>query len=425
MGVGAVNEQPNITRGFLFADLRGYTAFVEVHGDAAGASLLRSYRKLVRDAIGQFAGAEIRTEGDSFYVTFASASSAVAAALAIVSAAAQATAADPQQPIAVGIGVHAGETHSTDEGPVGSAVNIAARLAAQASAGEVLVTETVRGLTRTSGGVLYAARGTRRLKGIAEPVAVYAAKPVVDGAAAVAASGSRRLAPAQLGLLAGAIGVAILVVVGGYVLATGNSPAPSATMSPTAGAALPSASGAATAKPSATTSAPASPSTRPLEQNVATSRVPLAPGRYRAIHFRPAFEVTVDDGWVFRSDSADPGFIHLELADRPTSGLTFLNIQRLPTDPCAANPPASASDIPSFPNWLRAQPGLTVGADVPRLFGSVGAVQLDLSAHDEGACESGTPRYVEHQAARNVCDLLHGFPAKCGSGGARLRIQSE
>ncbi len=54
-----------------------------------------------------------------------------------------------ERPIAVGVGVHAGETVATTEGLVGGAVNIAARVCAKAQAGEVLVTDTVRALTRT------------------------------------------------------------------------------------------------------------------------------------------------------------------------------------------------------------------------------------------------------------------------------------
>lgn len=51
------------TRGFLFADLRGYTRFVESHGDKAASELLSAYRTLVRAAVARFSGAEIRTEG--------------------------------------------------------------------------------------------------------------------------------------------------------------------------------------------------------------------------------------------------------------------------------------------------------------------------------------------------------------------------
>ena len=85
---------------------------------------------------------------------------------------------------ASGVGVHAGETAETAEGYVGSAVNLAARLCAAAGAGEVLVSDTVRGLTRTSGEMAFTSRGRKQLKGIAEPIAVYAAtaaRPATPG----------------------------------------------------------------------------------------------------------------------------------------------------------------------------------------------------------------------------------------------------
>ena len=56
------------TNGFLFADLRDYTRYVESHGDSAAATLLDAYRTLVRAAVAEYGGAEIKTEGDSFYV---------------------------------------------------------------------------------------------------------------------------------------------------------------------------------------------------------------------------------------------------------------------------------------------------------------------------------------------------------------------
>ena len=76
------------TKSFLFSDLRGYTAFVEQAGDRAGADLLATYRDLVRLVIAAHDGAEIKTEGNSFYVVFPSASAAVEAGLSIVSGAA-------------------------------------------------------------------------------------------------------------------------------------------------------------------------------------------------------------------------------------------------------------------------------------------------------------------------------------------------
>jgi len=209
-------------RGFFFADLRGYTAFVERHGDKAASALLGSYRTLVRAAVAQFKGAEIRTEGDGFYVVFPSPSSAIRCGLAILEQAAASTAA-AGGPLPVGIGVHAGETEDSAEGFVGSAVNIAARVCALAGPGELLVSETVRSLVRTSLPLVLEPRGRRHLKGIREPIALFAVRP--SGATprsrarqirSVAARGLERR-PLAAGFAA-LVGVAIVATV---VLAVG------------------------------------------------------------------------------------------------------------------------------------------------------------------------------------------------------------
>ena len=201
------------TNGFLFADLREYTSFVEAHGDLAAAALLADYRSLVRDAVAQSGGAEIKTEGDSFYVVFPSASSAVRCGLAIVRSA-EGHGRDGRR-IPVGIGIHAGETVETPEGYVGSAVNVAARVCSQARAGEVLVTETVRALTRTYLPVRFVDRRTRRLKGLAEPIVLYRVEPLEEGEPATGWKVSGRTAALRrprTALAAGAL--AALVVVG-------------------------------------------------------------------------------------------------------------------------------------------------------------------------------------------------------------------
>ena len=201
----AADHERTITRGFLFADLRGYTDFVEHRGAAAAAELLTRYRALAREAIGRFGGAEIKTEGDSFYVVFHSVSNAVRCGLAITAAA---HAAD--EPIRVGVGIHAGETIEADGGYVGSPVNIAARICAQAGAGEVLVSETVRALTTTVLPVQFKSRGRRQLKGIAEPIELFAVLEAAAGATAWPSRGRRRLSRRARAGLAG--GLAFLVV---------------------------------------------------------------------------------------------------------------------------------------------------------------------------------------------------------------------
>ncbi len=78
-------------RGLLFADLRGYSADVERYGDRAASALLDAFRSLVRQQVAEHAGAEIKTEGDSFYVVFPSARRAVTLRAARPRVAARAT----------------------------------------------------------------------------------------------------------------------------------------------------------------------------------------------------------------------------------------------------------------------------------------------------------------------------------------------
>ena len=121
-----MTRSPSHTNGFLFADLRDYTAYVESQGDRAAVVLLEVYRDLVRTAVAGFGGAEIKTEGDSFYVVFPSASTAVEWAWRSLRRRPRSR--GTACPSGSGSGVHAGETVETDEGFVGSAVNIAARV---------------------------------------------------------------------------------------------------------------------------------------------------------------------------------------------------------------------------------------------------------------------------------------------------------
>ncbi len=216
-GVASGDERSagSITRGFLFADLRGYTAFVEARGAAEAADLLLRYRALVRGLVSSHAGAEIRTEGDSFYIVFTAVSAAVQCGLAIVDGARAASAERPDAPILVGVGIHAGETIETADGYVGGPVNIAARLCALAGAGEVLVSDTVRALTQTVLPVAFVTRGRKTLKGVADPVAVFAVVSRAEGGPGTMGGARSRRMPraARIGLV-----VAIPIVVVGVVL---------------------------------------------------------------------------------------------------------------------------------------------------------------------------------------------------------------
>jgi class 3 adenylate cyclase len=149
-------------RGFMFCDVRGFTAFAERHGNVAAADMVGRFLGIAREAIARHDGAEIKTEGDAIHAVFPSASGAVLCGLEIVEAAAESSALEPGGRLRIGVGVHAGEAVETAEGYIGRAVNIAARLCAAAKPGEVLVSSTVKGITQASITVGFVPRGRRR-----------------------------------------------------------------------------------------------------------------------------------------------------------------------------------------------------------------------------------------------------------------------
>src|SRR5918998_6062517 len=107
MDVPTASGAEGLTRGFLFADLRDYTRLVETRGAVEAKRALERYQALTREVVSRRGGAEIRTEGDSFFVVLPSASAAVRCGLDLV--AASLVPPDGEGPISVGVGVHAGE----------------------------------------------------------------------------------------------------------------------------------------------------------------------------------------------------------------------------------------------------------------------------------------------------------------------------
>ena len=397
----------HLTRGFLFADLRVYTAFVEAHGDEAAASLLDAYRRIVRQVVQGSGGAEIKTEGDSFYVVFPSASQAVRCGLAIVAAAASWTAQEPGRPIAVGIGVHAGETAETAEGYVGLAINLAARICAQASAGEVLVSDTVRGLVRSSSDVMFSARGKRRLKGIAEPIAVYAASSTATPAAGSAIGAGRSamrwsresgagFSPIALGALVAIAALAVSVVLVTSAFGGGNKVQPSASTSNQSGSpalvgSLPSPTTVVSAEASVDSAAPsASPLGIPIEQ--LSDKLVLKPGTYTAVILPGTPSMTVADGGWSVVASSDGDMI-LVRTTTPGDRIEIRWVKALSSDVCGLQPAAAVGADPEhqFDAWAHAMTGLQLSPGIIRQFGPLTTEEHDVAVVPKNACQHSTP----------------------------------
>ena len=104
------------------------------------------------------------------FVVFDSARQAVACGIGLQQAATRVS--TPERPIRVGVGVHAGEPVPHDGQFIGSAVNVAARLAQNAAAGDLLISDTVRGLLRTSDLPPLVERAVT-MKGVTDPPRAY------------------------------------------------------------------------------------------------------------------------------------------------------------------------------------------------------------------------------------------------------------
>jgi class 3 adenylate cyclase len=162
---------PSGMTAILFADIVGSTALTERLGDGAFREKARDLDAGLRAIIRKNGGTPVEGKllGDGVLATFSSASQAIAAALACGKAGNDAG-------LPLHLGLHAGDVIREDDNVFGGAVNIAARVSALSAPGEVLVSQTVRDLARTSAGVSFEDRGEQALKGVGEPVRVWAVK---------------------------------------------------------------------------------------------------------------------------------------------------------------------------------------------------------------------------------------------------------
>ena len=177
----------------LFTDVEGSTALTQRLGDAKAREVLREHERITRGCLKAHGGSEVKTMGDGFMASFASATRALECAIAIQRAFAERASAHPEpvegpppegaassaptETIRVRIGLNAGEPIAEDDPDgrgdlFGTAVIAAARIAAQAKGGEILVSNVVRELVAGKG-FLFSSRGRTALRGFDDPVEVY------------------------------------------------------------------------------------------------------------------------------------------------------------------------------------------------------------------------------------------------------------
>ncbi len=160
-------EPDRILATVLFTDIASSTERAAAIGDRRWRELLEQHHAMVRRNLSEFRGREIDTAGDGFLTTFDGPARAVRCASAVIEGA-------RNLGLEVRAGVHTGECEIMGEKLSGLAVHIGARVAANASPGEVLVSSTVKDLVAGSG-LRFTDRGVRVLKGIPGEWRLYAA----------------------------------------------------------------------------------------------------------------------------------------------------------------------------------------------------------------------------------------------------------
>ena len=156
----------------LFTDLVGSTELRSRLGEDAADELRRDHDRLTAGAIEANRGRLVKHLGDGMMATFAGASDALAAAVAIQQALDRHNrSGSGEAPLEVRIGISAGDVTFEAEDCFGTPVIEAARLCAAAGGGRILVTEIVRALAGTAGGHQLVSVGALKLKGLPAPVA--------------------------------------------------------------------------------------------------------------------------------------------------------------------------------------------------------------------------------------------------------------
>ena len=157
-------------RSILFTDIEGHTEMMTRLGDERGRQVLREHERITREALAEHGGTEVKAMGDGFMSWFPSATAALRCAAALQKAFEDHS--EGGERIRIRAGINAGEPVEEDDDLFGTSVIVAARTAASANGGQIVVTDVVRQLVAGKE-FLFADRGLSNLKGFEDPVRTW------------------------------------------------------------------------------------------------------------------------------------------------------------------------------------------------------------------------------------------------------------
>ena len=164
---GAVGAAREVEVAFLMADLSGFTALTETHGDMHAATVAMRYVEIAQSALDPRARLVERV-GDQVLIVAPDGDGAVRTAMRVFAAIER----EPLFP-RLRAGIHGGRVVEQDGRYFGTALNLTARLTAHARAGQILCTELIAAAAHDLGGSEIQDIGLVRFKNIADPVRVF------------------------------------------------------------------------------------------------------------------------------------------------------------------------------------------------------------------------------------------------------------
>ena len=150
-----------------FSDMEGFSAMTERLGDRKAHAVIKTHNAIVRSALKAHGGQEVELQGDGFLLAFPAPAEALRCAADIQRACAKHSARRGAEPIRVRIGLHSGTPIKEGDRFFGITVILAARIAAQASGGEILVSSDLHELVGSDGGFVFGDSREAALKGLA------------------------------------------------------------------------------------------------------------------------------------------------------------------------------------------------------------------------------------------------------------------
>ncbi|MGZ4233019.1 MAG: adenylate/guanylate cyclase domain-containing protein [Solirubrobacteraceae bacterium] len=163
-------DQDETAATFLFADIAGFTALTEAHGDEDAAKLVADFSDAVTAELPRYGASQVKTIGDALMLRVPEPANGVLLGLRIAHDILSGHGAP-----AVRVGMHHGTAIERGGDYIGGAVNLAARVSAAATGGEVLLTAHTAALAPHVDAVLYESRGRQTLRNVREPVELVAA----------------------------------------------------------------------------------------------------------------------------------------------------------------------------------------------------------------------------------------------------------